>query len=211
MWPHDKLSVIQTAAAQTGNNVPNGSDDGSEEWDHGSMAYELALPYAIEAKNWKFTTTVAVLTPTGIAPTDPQFDTAYAKPLDLMHLIWVRLNDRAVEYQILSNQIVLNNIGGNETVTVKYVRLPSASSLAEETPTFVTALTMFVMSGIYRGLNENIEEANRMWALGTKLLSDAASRADQEQPKRAMFKSRLAMSRRVRRPWPAAPDPWQNG
>jgi hypothetical protein len=62
MWPFDKLSVINTAAIQTGNNGVNVADDGSEEWDHGSAAYELALPYAIEQKNWKFETTVAVLT-----------------------------------------------------------------------------------------------------------------------------------------------------
>lgn len=204
MWPFDKLSVIDTAATQTGNNGINVADDGSEEWDHGSKAYELALPYAIENKNWKFETTVAVLTPTGVAPSDPLFDTAYARPPDAAHLIWVRLANMAVDYRILDNQIVLNN-AGNLAVTAKYVKLPQGSALDEETPTFVTALVALVMSGIYRGLNENIGEARAMWALGTSLLESAASRADQEEPKRAMFNSRLALSRRVRRPYPQTP------
>jgi hypothetical protein len=207
MWPFDKTSVINTAAIQTGNNAVNVADDGSEEWDHGSAAYELALPYAIEQKNWKFETTVTTLTSTGIAPADPLFDTAYARPPNAAHLIWVRMNNVAVEYRILDNQIVLNNTG-NQAVTAKFVKMPDGSSLAEETPTFVLALLAFVKSGIYRGLNENIEEADKMWAFGEKLLSNAASRADQEEPKRAMFNSRLAASRRVRRPWPQTPTGW---
>lgn len=207
MWPCDKLSIVQDAATQTGNNPPNVADDGSEEWDHGSVAYELALPYAIENKNWKFGTKVEVLTSTGIAPTDPQFDTAYAKPPDLLHLIWVRLNDLAVEYQVLNNQIVLNNNGG-QAVTAKFVYAPT---LDQVTPTFAMALRAFTASGIYRGLNEDAGNADKMWALGEAMLSSAASRADQEQPKRAMFKSRLAMARRARRPWPQSPNPWQSG
>jgi hypothetical protein len=117
------------------------------------------------------------------------------------------MNNVAVEYRILDNQIVLNNTG-NQTVTAKFVKMPDGSSLAEETPTFVLALLAFVKSGIYRGLNENIEEADKMWMFGEKLLSNAASRADQEEPKRAMFNSRLAASRRVRRPWPQTPTGW---
>lgn len=205
-WPVDKLEIIQTAARQTGNNAPNVADDGSEEWDHGSAAYEMALPYAIENRNWKFETTVAVLNSTGIAPTDPLFDTAYAKPIDLAHLIWVRMNDQAVEYQILDNQIVLNNTGAL-TVTAKYVRMIS-SDISGVTPTFAVALLAFVMSGIYRGLNEDVGQADKMWAHGEQLLQNAATRSDQEQPKRAMFSSRLAASRRVRRPWPPVPTGW---
>jgi hypothetical protein len=206
MWPYDKLGIIATACLQTGNNAPTVAEDGSEEWEHGSAAYELALPYAIESKNWKFDTTAAVLTSTGVAPADPLFDTAYAKPSDCAHLIWVRMADVAVEYRILNNQIVLNNTG-SQTVTAKYVKLPTAD-ISEVTPTFVAALTALTMAGLYRGLNEEVGEADKMWAFGEQLLKNAASRSDQEEPKRAMFNSRLAASRRVRRPWPQTPTGW---
>src|SRR4051812_42939364 len=186
MWPVDRLSIIQTACRQSGNNPPNVEDDGSEEWDHGSSAYETALPYAIESGNWKFLTTVAVLTSTGVAPTDPLFDTAYAKPPNLAHLIWVRLSNVPVEYQVLDNEIVLNNTGA-QVVTAKFVQ--QETSIEEVTPTFALGLLSFVMSGIYRGLNENESAADKAWAFGEHLLRNAMTRSDQEQPKRAMFNS----------------------
>jgi hypothetical protein len=65
------------------------------------------------------------------------------------------MNNVAVEYRILDNQIVLNNTG-NQTVTAKYVKLPTAD-ISEETPTFVAALTRLRdHPGIYRGLNEKV-------------------------------------------------------
>lgn len=203
-WPVDKLAIIQDACTQTGNNAPNVADDGSEEWDHGSVAYEMALPYAIEARNWKFGTDVRVLTSTGIRPTDPLFDTAYAKPPDCLHLIWVRLADVPVLYQILDNQVVLNNTGA-QVVTCKIVFAPTMDQV---TPTFAMALRAFTAAGIYRGLNEDKDAADRAWALGEQLLKNAATRSDQEEPKRAMFNSRMAAARRVRRPWPQTPGGW---
>lgn len=206
-WPIDKLAIIQDACTQTGNNSPNVADDGSEEWDHGSVAYEMALPYAIESRNWKFGTDVRVLTPTGTHPTDPRFDTAYAKPPDCLHLVWVKLNDRPVEYEILDNQIVLNNTGAL-AVTAKIVFAPTMDQV---TPTFAMALRAFTAAGIYRGLNEDKDAADRAWAMGEHLIQTAATRSDQEQPKRAMFNSRMAASRLIRRPWPRTPTGWGGG
>src|SRR5262245_17878436 len=111
MWPYDKLAIIQTAAGLTENNPPNVADDGSPEWTVASLQYEIALPYAIEQKNWKFETKVAVLTPLPDPPPDPLWDTAYAKPIDLWHLIWIRMGDvniqAEVPYVITNNQIWL--------------------------------------------------------------------------------------------------------
>lgn len=200
----DKLQVIQNACELTGDNVPIVAEDGSEEWAKASVAYEMALPYAIEGGNWKFGTKVVTLTPTGVVPTDTQFDTACAKPPDCLHLIWVMLNAAPVVYQILNNQIVLN-AQGQTPITAKIVAAPTMDQV---TPTFATALTSFVMSGIYRGLHENISEADKMWAKAESLLDRAKTRSDQEQPKRAMFNSRLTAARSVRRPWPREPSGW---
>jgi len=196
MWPVDKLSLLQDALGLTGNNIPSVADDGSEEWDKASIAYEAALPYAIEGRDWKFGTTVATLTASPTAPTDPAFDTAFAKPPDLLHLIWVKLADVPVDYQILANQIVLNR-SGTSAVTAKYVRAPTIDQV---TPTFAMALRCFVMSGIYRGLNEDIPSAREMWQMGEAMLAHAATRADQEQGRRSPFISRMATSRRSPRP-----------
>lgn len=210
-WPLDKLSVCADALAITGNFVPNVADDGSDEWNIASAGYELAITYMIENHDWKFGTLVAILASTGTAPTDPLFDTAYAKPQDSLHIIWVRLNDAPVVYQILNNQIVLNAVGNSPSdaepgvATVKYVRQPTPDQL---TPTFTMALRAFVMSAIYRGIHEDLDESARMWKQGVAFMAEARSRSDQEAPKRAMFNSRLAASRRIRRPWPPVPTGW---
>ncbi|MCC7047203.1 MAG: hypothetical protein IT562_10860 [Alphaproteobacteria bacterium] len=198
----DKLGVIIQALSQTGNNIVATEEDGRDEWRIASSAYDMALPYAIEGGDWKFNTAVATLTRTG-TPDDTSFADAYAKPDDLLHLIWVRLSDAQVEYSVLDNQIVLTANGG--TVTAKYVKAPAIERV---TPTFSLALTTFVMSGIYRGLHEDPQQADKMWAQAESILQAARTRADQEAPKRAMFNSRITMSRRVRRPWRPSPSGW---
>lgn len=220
MWPQDKVSLIQDACALTGNNIPNVADDGSDEWNTASAAYEAALPYAIEGHDWKFATTVATLERTG-TPADDQFTDAYNKPPDLLHLIWVRLNltgdaqgETPVNYQILDNQIILNASGGTAgdnisstpgVVTCKYVRSPDPT---RTTPTFMMAMRAYVMSGLYRGLHEDVGEAARLWAQAEQFLAQARSRSDQEAPKRTIWNSRAAASRRIRRPWPPTPGGW---
>lgn len=202
-WPVDKLGVINDALALTGNTLVNVADDGSDEWNTTSAAYEAALPYCLEGGDWKFATTVATLTSTGVAPDDPAYADAYDKPAGLLHLIWVKLDDLPVVYVILDNQIVLNANEG--TVTAKYVRAPDVTNV---TPMFAMALRTFVMSGIYRGLHEDNGEANNMWKAAEGFLQLARTRSDQEQPKRAMFNSRISTTRRIRRPWPVTPGGW---
>lgn len=219
MWPQDKLSLIQDACAQTGNNIPNVADDGSEEWNIGSSAYESALPYAIENGNWSFATKIVTLTRTG-TPQDDQYTDAYNKPSDLLHLIWVRLNlvgdasgETPVDYVIVDNQICLNASGGSAgdnissspgTVTAKYLRIIDPT---QTTPTFIMALRAYVMSALYRW-SEDLGEAGRLWQMAEQLLQDARSRSAQEQPKRTIWNSRIAASRRIRRPWPPTPGGW---
>lgn len=194
-WPCDKISIVNDALALTGNALVTVADDGSDEWNTCSAAYEAALPYCLEGGDWKFATIVAELTRAG-DPTDPKFEDAYNKPAGLLHLIWVKVDDYPIDYQILDNQIVLNS--GDGTVTVKYVQAPDITNV---TPMFAMALRTFVMSGIYRGLHEDNGEANNMWKAGEGFLQLARSRSDMEQPKRAMFVGCLLRARSMRRPW----------
>lgn len=122
-WPIDKLGLINQMLLMTGNNTVATAEDGSTEWDVCSAAYEHAFEYALDSHDWKQITTVKVLQPTGIAPGDSEFDTAFAKPADCVHIIWVRVNQAAglssanpplsgfnvpINYQILNNQIIVN-------------------------------------------------------------------------------------------------------
>lgn len=203
-FPIDKTAICFDALALTGNNIPAVSDDGSPEWNIASTAYEAALPYAIEGHNWKYATIVKVLTPAVAAPSDPLFDTAYDKPQDLLHLIWVRIDNAPAPYQILDNQIVLLRRGIG-VVTAKYVYQPTMDRV---TPTFAMGLRALVMSGVYRGLNKDGEQANALWKQGEMFLQQARTRSDQEAPKRAMFNFAVTRARHTRRPVIPSPPGW---
>jgi hypothetical protein len=244
-YPIDKLGLIVQALQQTGNNSPSAADDGSEEWNVASAAYESALEYMLDQGDWKQLTTVATLNATPVAPTDDEFDTAFAKPPDCIHVIWLRANYGNVSddgffaggvpipYQILTNQIVVNLFsepGGaspppgtpSPTITMKYVSsappsglvdqngnpLPGAPAPGNMLRTFFTALERFIFAGIYRGLNKDLTEARLQEQAARILLQEARTRSDQEQPKRAVFNSRITAARRVRRPMPETPPAW---
>lgn len=200
---NDKLSICRDALQLTGNNVPNVADDGSDEWAVASTAYESAVDSLIEAHNWKFAKASGVALVRNGASPDDQFTDAYAKPADCLALVWVRVNGVQIDYKIIGNLICVNASG--QTVKVEYIRIPDAGSWP---PMFVDCVRKSTMAGIYRGLNEDVSAASNMEAQAARSLQDARSRTDQEQPKRALFNSRLRMSRQQRRPWPNTPPGW---
>jgi len=223
-WPVDKLGIINSALLGTGDNTVNVADDGSDEWNVCSSAYETALAYIMEGHSWGFATQVATLQPSPIAPTDNAWDTAYPLPADLVHLIWVRINQGSASdtgqpclYDILQGQLVVNAQGGPppppaavtpSIITIKYVTNNYADPTLA-TPTFAMALQTYVMSGIYRGLHEDSTEADRTYQAAEAILQQARTRYDQQKPKRSFFNSRITAARRVRRPWPpVGNDSW---
>ncbi|MCK1445426.1 hypothetical protein IVB43_23865 [Bradyrhizobium sp. 48] len=215
-WPLDKLGIINSGLSQTGDNTVTAANDGSDEWNTASPAYERALAYMMESHGWYQATAVRTMTPSPTAPADTYFDTAFDLPDDLVHLIWVRVNDLPTVWGFLDNQLVVNAQGGPpppvDPSTPAVVKIKGVFSTNGDpvysTPTFVLALQAFVMSGIYRGLHEDVAQAERMWMAGKALLQDAMTRQDQQGPKRSMFNSRISASRRIRRPWPPVPSGW---
>lgn len=221
-WPLAKLDLINEALALSGNNLVAQADDGSDEWTVCSAAYEAGMEYMLDNHDWKQLTTVVTLNSTGTPPTDSQFDTAFVKPPDCIHIVWVRVNqsggtggaNTGIVYQVLGNQIVVNlNNGGTAPtttpiVTLKYVQAPGGDAGPRMLRAFMTALRQFVMAGIYRGLHDDPAEARAEEKAAMALLAEARTRSDQEQPKRAIFNSRITASRRVRRPFPPVPTGW---
>ncbi len=233
-YPLDKLTLINEALGLTGDNPAAVADDGSAEWAAASPAYEAGMEYMLDSGNWKQLTTVATLNSTGVAPTDSQFDTAFAKPPDCIHVIWVRINEsggtggvnQPLLYQVLSNQIVVNMFNeppgvppppGTPTpvVTMKYVssNVPLQGFGSDLGPymlrTFMTALRTFVLApASIAASTEDPAEARQQEAAARMLLQEARTRSDQEEPKRAIFNQRITASRRVRRPFPTTPGGW---
>ena len=216
-WPLQKIDVINSALSQTGDNLVATADDGSDEWNVCSPAYEDALPAMIESHPWSWTSDMRVLQPAANVPDDDQFDTAYNLPSDLVHLDYVRLSDMPCVWDLLNGKLVLNAMGGPPpppagTVTPGVVTIKGAfatnSDPTNATPLFVSALKRFVMAGIYRGLHEDVATAVAMTQEAHAILAAAKTRHDQQKPKRAMFNSRITASRRIRRPWPPIPGGW---
>jgi hypothetical protein len=215
-WPIDKLTLINSALSQTGDNLVAVADDGSDEWNVCSPAYERGLAYAIESHGWLQATDVRTLPPAANAPGDDRYDTAVNLPPDLVHLIWVRVGDAPCVWDLLNNQLIVNARGGPPppsppavplAITIKGI-FSTNSDPTFATPTFVIALQCMVMSGIYRGLHEDAGQAERMWMAGKALLQDAKARHDMQKPKVAVFNSRMTAVRRRRKPWPQTPFGW---
>lgn len=216
-WPLQKIDVINSALSQTGDNPVLVADDGSDEWNTCSPAYEDALPAMIESHPWGWTSDVRVLQPAANKPDDDQYDTACNLPPDLVHLVWVRLNDMPCVWDLLNNQLVVNAMGGPPapapgTVTPAIITIKGAFATNSDptyaTPLFVSALKRFVMAGIYRGLHEDTATAVAMTKEAKEILAVAKTRHDEQKPKRAMFNSHISAARRIRRPWPPAPGGW---
>jgi hypothetical protein len=224
-WPLAKLDIINRALGRSGNNQVPVADDGSDEWNTASPAYDEAIAYAIESHGWGFAKLTIVLMPSPTPPQDTDFDTAYPLPPDYVHVIWLKINQNNPN---TSNQPMLTNykIAGTPTgpvlcvnarggppppltpvtpaqITMYYVSNSGAlTDSTNGTPTLVLALTQFVRSGIYEGLHEDQVAAEKTWMAGERYLQMARTRYDQQQPKRQFFNSRIGAVRRIRRPWP---------
>jgi hypothetical protein len=227
-FPIDKLGAVNAALAFTGDNLVNVADDGSDEWNVCSPAYERAMGYIIEGHSWGFATQVVTLMPSPTPPTDTDWDTAYPIPSDVAHIIWLKINQDTFDpvtqttaqltlYSIMGTPtgpiIVVNAQGGPPpppagtvapaVITMKYIsNAGPLSDSAAGTPTMIAALQDFIMAAIYRGLHEDPVEADKMFAAAEAMLQRARTRYDQQKPKRQFFNSRMESSRRVRRPWP---------
>lgn len=222
-WPLQKIDLINSALSQTGDNLVAVADDGSDEWNTCSPAYERALAVVTEAHPWGWATDTRPMQPAGNQPDDHNYQIAYNIPPDLVHLILISIDRRPSLWDLQNNQIYIKAHGFGWTydpttktstfngapayVTMKGIFAENSDSTFG-TPTVILALQHFVMSGIYRGLHEDTAEAAKMMALGNQMLEAAKSRHDMQKPKQAMFNSRITAARRIRRPWPPVPGGW---
>src|SRR5262249_48801723 len=94
-WPLTKLDVINSALAATGDNVVGAANDGSDEWNTASPAYDRWIAYIMATHSWGYATQTIVLTPSVTPPQDKDFDTAYPIPADCVQIIWVKINQNS--------------------------------------------------------------------------------------------------------------------
>ncbi len=189
---NDKLSIINTCLIRTGNNQVVTEGEGTPEWIVAGDAYETELPLVLGEHNWGMATAIVALERIGASPHE-RWTYQYRKPPGCLHLISVlNANDYPVPFDILDNTVVTD-------ATVcrgKYVREPAPEAWPAG---FIEVLRMRIMSHIYRGLNEDPGEADKMMAKAYAKLDEVRARTDQEKPKRAVVISRLRIARMTRR------------
>lgn len=211
---YDKLSVINSCLLLSGNNVCAFEGEDTTEWLIGSGSYEKRLPEVLDSHDWNFATQIAPLVRVGDSP-DPRFSDAFARPSACLSVIGVWITYAAIssgvsyDYVIINNQILMNAPG--LAPQCKYLLAPPDDRWP---PLFIKALDAFVMSDIYRGLNDDVGEADKLEAKAEVYLQQARSRADQQVPARALTNSRMLARRHVRRggfPWPINGQPGVDG
>jgi hypothetical protein len=216
MLSSDAFTVINTALIQSGNQPVVVAFDGTDEWLAGFNAYQLWLPYCIEARDWNFQTAVAALTRVG-GSDYPRFSDAYAFPANCAHLQTVWRTDLAaqqpaylgwgmtrdgiiqpqIEYRIIGNQI---HTSAPQGLTAKYLTAPQGKD--RYTATFNIALITFVASSLFGSLNEDLAAQDKTMKLAQEILEEAAVRSDQQENRRVAFRSRMIERRRARwAPW----------
>ena len=213
----DKLTIINQALVNTGNNPVNVIGDGSSEWIVANSAFEQWVPLLYYRRNWNFSTAFAELNYLIEKPPNmyPGMDSAFAKPADCLFLqnVWrkdeIERYDNSLPYGTRPAEgmyppklpiKILND--------VIYTRAPHGA-ICQYTPFpqgndswslgFVAALRLKIEATIYRGLNEDMQAASAVEKYAEEILQEAVSRDAQEQPGKTMFRSPLWETRWRRR------------
>lgn len=189
----DRITVINDALQNTGNNRVNVEYDGSAEWQAAETAYRRSLAFLIPRHQWNFANTTEPLA--GRLPSSPHetFLNAYALPADCL-LVENAFHDGHPlrEFEIVDQKLCCSFDQG---LTIKYVREPGPGQWPR---LFAELVTMKVESYLLRGLNEDTDNARRRDADVEAMLEEVRSALDRQEPPRAMFLSRTAARRRSR-------------
>jgi len=191
----DKLTVLNNALINTGNNSLNALYDGTDEWIVADAGFNRAVKFLIARHNWPFARTVEAMTRLADSENKSQRfrDNCFRVP-DCLHLVEI-YHDGVIttDYEVNGN-VLSCPFDGAMFATV--IRAPADASwhpLAEE------ILTKMVEAACLRGLNEDFTEASRRWAEAEGDLQEMRPRVDQVNPARNMFKSPSRLARTTRR------------
>lgn len=187
----DRIGIINDSLLATGNEALNFEYDGSPEWTVGESAYRRAVAWALSKHRWNFATTSIDLA--GLLPDSPHqvFSKAYQLPSDCLHVQAVFLNSAILtEYEIVDNKLCCRYDTG---ISIRYVRAPD---MGQWPPMFSEIVTIKTEAGILRGLNEDTANAKQRDRDADIEIADLRTRTDQQNPPRAVFRSRSAARRR---------------
>jgi hypothetical protein len=208
----DKLTIVNQALINTGNNPVNVGDDTSDEWRVASSGFDQSVLELLYERNWNFATRIQQLNRFGDSQY-PGFADVFAKPADCLYLQNVYRLDLALEifpslatmmpdqdimppplaYRIVGDQIHCVAAAGAMSIY-----LPFPVGAQPWSVGFVKALRFKVEAIIYRGLNEDMQAAMGAMKAAEGVLSEAAARVASEEPRKVVFISGALEARRRR-------------
>ena len=206
----DKFTIIQNALSMTGNNVVAEADDGTDEWNVASRAFDRALTNITARHDWNFATRTALLESELTANPSVKYSRAFQPPTDCLQVIsvWAPLPVDAedfdsnlapeqaypiTDYEIVAGKICTSRV---DPLTLKYLTLPEPE---DSHALFVEVITLYVEAGCLKGLNKDFGTALAREQQAELMLNQARPRVDMQTPRRNLRVSGLVQSRKVRR------------
>lgn len=193
-----RLEIINNALVTTGNEALNVEYDGSPEWQVADVAYRRAVASGIARFRWPWAKTSETLVATGDDPPSPRWEFAYARPATALHVVGIYLEDAPLtRFEQVDTTICMDvDASAYDAGALKclFVREPPEGQFPAG---FREYVTMVVEAHLYRGLNEDPAEARARERDAEGYLTELRTLTTQESGKRAAFRSRTAIRRRV--------------
>lgn len=194
----DKLTVINNALVNTGNNPVNILFDSSDEYRVADTAFDRGIKLLSSIHSWPFATTmeklVRVPDAENLSRTFSENGFRIPAPPQVLHVKEIyHENTILTDYEIMEHIL---SCRFEDEIYAKVVReAPGAvwHPMAEE------ILTCMVEAGCLRGLNEDMVEARQRDAKAEDWIMLARPHLDQQNPARNLYKSKVAQARRTRR------------
>lgn len=192
----DKLTLINNALFSTGNDRVNALNDPSDEYQVADAALDRAIRFLSGRHTWPFATTNALLVRAPDAENKSRrfSKNGYRLPPNTLHVKEVfRDTFFMTDYEIMGSIL---SCPYDSQIYATVVQTPPDAlwhPMAEE------ILTMYVEVGLLRGINEDFTEAANRKADAEALLMETRTTADQQNPARNTYKSKIAVARRSRR------------
>jgi hypothetical protein len=208
---NSKIEIIRDALDDAGHDLGS-ADEGSPEWIKGSRAYERMLPVVLAQHNWKFRTQIGDDLARIGASNYPAYTDIYEMPGSCLHLISAWDKDAAamtpdlpqfwfsrqkvapprLDYQVIGGHIHCSAPNG---IAALFVPFP-ANDL-EWPALFREAFVRAISSVLHKSLNDDIDAADKAEQQQMFITADAKARTDNQEPRKAMF--RTSRTRHTRR------------
>lgn len=192
----DKLTIINRALSETGNNLLSmlADPDFPDEWSAANRAFERRIDDLASRHAWPFGRKRAALV---LASTDTteRLPYAFPQPTDCLHLRGVASGTSMLLDGWELRGTTIRSLQQSDL----YAVYNTAPADAAWHPQAAEILTIFMESSLLRALNEDLTGAERREAFAEERLREARATVGQQNPARNAYRSSISVARRTRR------------